>query len=86
MGSQGDKKQQMLDAIGFNSLEDLVASTVPTNIRLTAPLKLDAPLSESEALAKLKGMLSKNQVKKSFIGAGYYETMTPGVILRNVSF
>jgi glycine dehydrogenase len=46
---------------------------------------MDAPMSESEALAKLKGIMSKNQVKKSFIGAGYYETLTPGVILRNVS-
>jgi glycine dehydrogenase len=45
---------------------------------------LDAPLSESEALVTLKAMMSKNKVFKSFIGAGYYETLTPGVILRNV--
>jgi len=84
MGSQGDKKQQMLEKVGFNSLDELVSSTVPKAIRLSAKLKLDAPLTESEALSKLKGIMSQNQVKKSFIGAGYYETQTPGVILRNV--
>jgi glycine dehydrogenase len=45
---------------------------------------MDPALSESEALAKLKGIMSKNKVLKSFIGMGYYETLTPGVILRNV--
>ena len=47
-------------------------------------LNMDPALSESEALAKLKGIMSKNKVLKSFIGMGYYETLTPGVILRNV--
>jgi hypothetical protein len=45
---------------------------------------MDAPLSESEALKKIKTIMSKNQVKRNFIGMGYYETLTPGVILRNV--
>ncbi len=84
MGSQGDQKQKMLEKIGFESLDDLVASTIPKAIRHKTKLKLDAPLTESEALSKLKDIMSQNQVKKSFIGAGYYETQTPGVILRNV--
>lgn len=54
-------------------------------IRNPKSLKLDAPLSESEALAKLKSIMSKNKVLKSFIGMGYYETLVPGVILRNAS-
>lgn len=84
MGSQGSDKQKMLEVVGFNSLDDLVASTVPSSIRLPEKLNLDAPLSETEALQKLKGIMGKNKVLKSFIGMGYYETQTPGVILRNV--
>eukprot|EP00606_Chrysophyceae_sp_TOSAG23-5_P000133 GSChrysophyteH2.ASY1.ANO1.1322.1 assembled CDS len=84
MGSQGSDRQVMLEKIGFKNMPDLVSSTVPTHIRNREYLALDEPLSESEALQKLKGIMSKNQVKKSFIGLGYYETMLPNVILRNV--
>lgn len=84
MGSQGEDKQKMLDAIGFESLDKLLKSTVPSKITLGERLHLDEPLSESEALKKLKVIMSKNKVMKSFIGTGYYETITPGVILRNV--
>lgn len=84
MGSQGADRQAMLDTLGFSKIEDLVQSTVPESIRLRQPLKLDNPLSETEALNKLKGIMSKNKVYKSFIGMGFYETVVPGVILRNV--
>eukprot|EP01033_Poteriospumella_lacustris_P004251 gene4250-3034_t len=84
MGSQGANRQKMLQTVGFSKIEDLISSTVPNSIRLKQPLKLDAPLSESEALTKLKGIMSKNKVFKNFIGMGYYETLVPGVILRNV--
>jgi glycine dehydrogenase len=84
MGSQGADKQAMLDKVGFPTLEALVDSTIPPQIRLKENLIMDAPLSESEALKKIKGIMSKNQVKRNFIGMGYYETLTPGVILRNV--
>ena len=84
MGSQGLDKAKMLEVVGFSSLESLLESTVPEKIRLQNHLKLDEPLSESAALSKLKSIMSKNQVYKSFIGTGYYETLTPGVILRNV--
>ena len=84
MGSQGATKQMMLDYIGFSSLEELTESTVPSQIRMEGRLDLDPPQTESEAINKLKTMLSKNKVYKSFIGAGYYETITPPVILRNV--
>jgi glycine dehydrogenase len=75
----------MLDLVGFKSLDDLLDSTVPTSIRLSRKLKLEPALSESEALSALKKIMSKNKVLKSFIGTGYYETLTPTIILRNVS-
>jgi len=75
----------MLKTIGsYKSLEELVSDTVPSQITLPAKLNLPAALTESEALAKLKAIASKNIVKKSMIGTGYYECITPGVILRNI--
>ena len=84
MGSQGKHKDEMLKKIGFRTIDELVDATVPPAIRLSNPLHLEEPLSESEALEKLKAIMGKNKVNKSFIGMGYYETLTPGVILRNV--
>ena len=70
--------------VGFSSMEDLVASTVPEAIRLKAPLALNEPLSETTALAALREHAEKNQVLRSFIGMGYNGTNTPGVIQRNM--
>ncbi len=74
----------MLAAIGADSLDQLIDQTVPAAIRLPADLPLPAPRREHEALADLKAMASKNVVNKSCIGMGYYDTLTPKVILRNV--
>lgn len=74
----------MLSAIGADSLDQLIAQTVPAAIRLPADLALPAPRREHDALADLKAMASKNVVNKSCIGMGYYDTLTPKVILRNV--
>ena len=74
----------MLATIGADSLEQLIDQTVPAAIRLPADLPLPAPRREHEALADLKAMASKNVVNKSCIGMGYYDTLTPKVILRNV--
>ncbi|KXB32387.1 glycine dehydrogenase (aminomethyl-transferring) [Dechloromonas denitrificans] len=74
----------MLAAIGADSLEQLIDQTVPAAIRLPADLALPAPQREHEALAALKAIASKNVVNKSCIGMGYYDTLTPKVILRNV--
>jgi glycine dehydrogenase len=74
----------MLAAIGFDSMDALVKSTVPANILTDKPLALDAPLTESEALSKIKTFAAKNKVLKSYIGAGYYDTQVPPVILRNL--
>ncbi|WP_153130666.1 aminomethyl-transferring glycine dehydrogenase [Dechloromonas hortensis] len=74
----------MLAAIGADSLDQLIDQTVPAAIRLPADLALPAPQREHEALATLKAIASKNVVNKSCIGMGYYDTLTPKVILRNV--
>ena len=74
----------MLAAVGVDSLDTLVAQTVPASIRLPAPRLLGEPTPEHVALAKLKAIASKNVLKKSLIGMGYYDTITPKVILRNV--
>lgn len=65
-------------------MNEFMDSVIPKKIRLKAPMSLDAPLSESEALTKLGTMVSKNKPTKNYIGMGFYETLTPGVILRNV--
>jgi len=74
----------MLAAIGADSLENLIDQTVPAAIRLPADLSLPPPRRENEALADLKAIAGKNVVNKSCIGMGYYDTLTPNVILRNV--
>ena len=73
----------MLDSIGATSLADLMTQTVPSSIR-SEGLNVGEAFTEVEALAALKAIASQNQVKRSFIGMGYYNTHTPNVILRNV--
>ena len=88
MGPSEKDQLEMLKTIGFESLDELVTSTVPANIRLEEPMELgshtSAAMSETEALALLRSMADKNQVLKSLIGQGYHETHTPLVILRNM--
>ncbi len=74
----------MLDTLGVKTLDELIQQTVPEAIRLNAPLALPAAKPEHEALSYLKKIASKNKIYKSFIGMGYYDTITPPVILRNV--
>jgi glycine dehydrogenase len=74
----------MLAEIGFENLDELIDATVPKNIRLDRPLHLPAAKSESEALDELRTLAKKNTVARSFIGAGYSDTVTPPVIQRNI--
>ena len=74
----------MLKVIGAPSIEALIAQTIPAAIRLPADLPLPAPRREHEALAALREIADQNVVNQSFIGMGYYGTLTPTVILRNV--
>jgi len=84
IGPSPSQIQAMLAAIGAPSLEALIDQTLPAAIRLPADLPLPAPLREHEALATIKGIAGKNKVNKSCIGMGYYGTLTPTAILRNV--
>ncbi len=84
IGVNSEEKERMLELLGVTSIDDLINRTVPNNIRLNHPLKLPPALSESKALATLKAISSQNQVYRSFIGTGYYDCITPPVILRNI--
>ncbi len=74
----------MLAAIGATSVDALIDQTLPASIRLPNDLPLPAPRREHEALAALKAVAGRNRILKSCIGMGYYGTLTPTVILRNV--
>lgn len=84
IGPDPQQVQDMLDVLGLESLERLVEKTVPDSIALNKPLTLDEPMTENDALAKLKAIAGQNILNRSFIGLGYYDTHTPNVILRNV--
>ncbi|MBN3881949.1 MAG: aminomethyl-transferring glycine dehydrogenase [Nostoc sp. JL34] len=84
IGPNSDDIEQMLKVLGFPSLDALIDQTVPQTIRLKQPLKLPAAESEYAALASLKKVAGKNQVFRSYIGMGYYDSITPPVIGRNI--
>ncbi len=83
-GPFGDEIPQMLEKIGVSSLDQLIDQTVPSSIRMKEPLKLPKGMNEYEYLNHIKGIGAKNKLYKTFIGMGYYNTITPGVILRNI--
>lgn len=74
----------MLEVVGAGSLDELMEQTVPSSIRLRGAMGLGAGLSEPEALARLRTIAGRNRVMTSLIGQGYYNTVLPGVIQRNV--
>jgi glycine dehydrogenase len=74
----------MLHTIGMGSIEELISKTVPASIRLKQPLDLPEAISEFEYLQTLKQVAAKNKLFKTYIGQGYYNTITPSVILRNI--
>ena len=84
IGPDADQIQEMLTAVKASSVDELINQTVPASIRLKKPLNLPAAQSEAEFLSSLKALAGKNRILKSYIGAGYYNTFTPGVILRNI--
>jgi glycine dehydrogenase len=84
IGPSNNEQQSMLKEVGYNSLDDLMKNTVPEKILLKDELKIDKPLSENDALKKLKTISKKNKIFRNFIGMGYYNSFTPNVILRNI--
>jgi len=83
-GKSENDLQVMLKTIGADSLDTLINQTVPEQIRLQAPLNLPKAKSEVEFLADFKALAQKNKIFKSYIGTGYYDTVVPNVILRNI--
>ncbi|HEY5850355.1 MAG TPA: aminomethyl-transferring glycine dehydrogenase, partial [Lysobacter sp.] len=75
---------QMLSVVGYDSLDAMTDAIVPANIKSPSPLALPPPITEVEAIAKIRAIADQNQVFRSFIGQGYYGTHTPNVILRNI--
>ena len=84
IGPQADDREKMLAALELTDLEQLVEQSLPQSIRSTEPLTLPPALSESETLAALRQLASRNRPLASMIGLGYHGTVTPSVIRRNV--
>jgi glycine dehydrogenase len=84
IGPNEHETAQMLKTIGVRSLDELIDRTIPASIRTKASLPIPGALSEFQYLTELKQVASLNKVYKSYIGQGYYDTIVPSVILRNV--
>jgi glycine dehydrogenase len=84
IGIDKDVLEEMYEIIGVESCERLMSETIPDDIRINEPLDLPEPMSEYKWLSHARDLASKNKQFKSFIGQGYYDTITPSVILRNV--
>lgn len=84
IGPGEDETREMLAGIGEKSIDELINKTVPTGIRLREPLRVNGPVSEYQYLNDLKDIAAENKVFRNYIGHGYYNTIVPGVILRNV--
>lgn len=75
---------EMLKTVGVDTIDELIEQTIPDTIRLARPLELPAARSEMQFLADFQKLAAQNKVFKSYIGTGYYDTVTPNVILRNI--
>ena len=75
---------EMLNIIGVSSLDELIDKIVPSDIRLARPLNIEAGLSEYEYQKHLRNTAGKNKLFQSYIGSGYYNTILPAVIQRNI--
>lgn len=84
IGPSESDQQAMLQSLGYNNMADFIGAVVPDNIRSNSALALGDATTEEQALAELRQLASQNQVFKNYIGQGYYNCITPNVILRNV--
>jgi glycine dehydrogenase len=85
IGPRDADTASMLEQLGYDSLDALIASVIPESIKGSSVLELSAGLSEADALAKIKAIAVKNQLFSPHIGQGYYGTHTPSPILRNLA-
>lgn len=84
IGTSPQQVAYMLQQLNVDTLDELINQTVPPNIQLTAPLEIGDPMSEYQYLQHIQQLMSRNQVWKSYIGMGYYGTIVPAVIQRNI--
>ncbi|MBO4273677.1 aminomethyl-transferring glycine dehydrogenase [Microbispora triticiradicis] len=84
IGPSDAGRARMLEVVGYESMADLLAVAVPEAIRTRGPLNLPEAAGEAEALAELRALAARNRVLTPMIGLGYHDTITPGVVLRNV--
>ncbi len=84
IGPRPDEIDKMLAEVGATGLDGLIRSTIPAAIRTDQPLDLPGPLTEGEVLGRLGDLAAENRVVRSMIGLGYYGTITPAVVKRNI--
>lgn len=84
LGSTSDVASEMARSIGFDSVAELADAAVPTNIRRQQPFELPLPLTETDALDSLRTIMGRNLVRRSLMGMGYHDCITPAVIQRNI--
>jgi glycine dehydrogenase len=84
VGPREDELPEMLEMVGYESLDELIDTAVPRSIRLERDLELDPPRSEFGALRELRAIAGKNRLFRSYLGLGYHGTVTPPVIQRNI--
>ena len=83
-GPRDHEVAQMLSVVDVSSVDELIEKALPDDIRMAEPLNLPAGISEAAYLNKLRAIAAKNKIYRSYIGMGYYGTLTPSVILRNI--
>ena len=84
IGANDNDVKQMLETVGVGSINELIKETIPNSILKNEELKVEEAVSEEEYLTKLKKIALKNKNFNSYIGQGYYGTITPNVIKRNI--
>src|SRR5690554_3809590 len=84
IGPSSSEVEEMLSTLGHRSLDELIDKTIPADIRLDRKLDLPPPSTEAEVLAEARSIAARNRILRSCIGMGYYDCITPPVILRNV--
>jgi len=84
IGPSPDEIGSMLSSLGYGDLDALIRDVVPADLLQSQPLALPTALNETRALARLRGIMGKNELRRSFIGRGYYDTVTPSVVQRCV--
>ena len=84
IGISAEEQQIMLEAIGVSTLDELIDQTIPTDIRFKEPMNIPKGLSELEYAEEIGKIAAKNKVFTTYIGMGWYDTITPAAIYRNV--